>query len=139
MTTRIDWPALKVLIVEDNHHLSALLRMVLKTAGIVNVGIATTGERAIEALWRSRADIALIDFYMDGMDGAALVRYLRRDPQSPCPDIPIILMTGDDSAKTARAALDAGADNVLVKPIAPSALFARLARTLLVPRMANAS
>src|SRR5579864_7038785 len=81
---------LKALIVEDNSHMRSLLRALLNSVGMMDVSEASHGQTGIEALRRCRPDLVLTDLAMKPMDGLEFTRFIRNDPLSPNPFIPII-------------------------------------------------
>jgi two-component system sensor histidine kinase EvgS len=113
---------LDVLIVDDHEPMRAMLRRVLERAG-ARVGEAATGEQALAAFAAAPAPLVIFDQSMPGMSGIELTRALRT--QSDC--VKLVMLTGHAKADIAVAARAAGADAVLVKPIAPSALLAAIA------------
>ena len=125
---------LKALIVEDNQHMRSLLRALLNSVGIVDVSEASHGATGIETLRRRRADLVLTDLAMKPMDGLAFTRYVRNDPQSPNPFVPIIMITGHTEKHRVESARDAGVTEFLAKPITAHNLYARIAEIMERPR-----
>src|SRR5436853_6081 len=72
-----------------------LPRRVLAAPGCADAGYsvtaATNGAEALDALWRKRPDLILLDLMMPIMDGASFVEACREAPE--CGDIPIVMMT----------------------------------------------
>jgi CheY-like chemotaxis protein len=125
---------LKALIVEDNQHMRSLLRALLNSVGITDVSEASHGGTAIETLRRRKADLVLTDLAMKPMDGLAFTRYVRNDPQSPNPFVPIIMITGHTEKARVEQARDAGVTELLAKPVTAGNLFARIAEIVERPR-----
>jgi two-component system KDP operon response regulator KdpE len=111
---------ISVLVVDDDP------RVVKQVSGILagrdfEVRIASDGEAAL-ALFDARPPALVIsDLEMPGMNGFQLCRRLR-----DASDVPIIVMSDDGDCDTEVAALDAGADDYLVKPLVPERLLARM-------------
>ena len=112
----------RVLVVEDNKHVAALLHDGLigsakrDFAGGVSfvVSSAEDGREAIEALRRDTYDALIIDVYLPIVDGAKVISTVRTDLQLT--NLPIIAVSaGGDSAR--RSALEAGANIFLDKPM----------------------
>jgi CheY-like chemotaxis protein len=114
--------ALSVLIADDHEPMRALLRKVLERAGVGDVRDVKSGAEALAALQERRADLLLADMTMPEMDGVALTERVRADYLATR----VIMITGRSDARTSDAARAAGADAVLVKPVAPSDLLAAI-------------
>jgi CheY-like chemotaxis protein len=61
------------------------------------------------------------------LDGIDFIRLVRRDPESPCRDTPILLLTAHTEPHRVRAARDAGVNHVLTKPISFTSLYQAIA------------
>jgi two-component system chemotaxis response regulator CheY len=120
--------ALDILIVDDHEAMRTLLRKVLERAGAANIRDAASGADALALLAERPAALILADQSMPGMDGTAFVARVRADPVLA--GARIVMITGRVDAASAAAATAAGADAVLVKPIAPRDLLSALNRVL---------
>ncbi|WP_458096339.1 response regulator transcription factor [Roseomonas sp. WA12] len=112
---------MRVLLVEDNSRLAALLAEGLRRAGWQ----ADTGgsiEEAEAALSTGDYDAVVLDRGLPDGDGIDLVRRLRHRPGSP----PVLMMTARGEVAEVVEGLDLGADDYLVKPVALAELVARL-------------
>ena len=98
----------KILVVDDEPAHRLLLRRIFEKAGH-EVSDAGDGAAALRAVAESRPDLVVTDMMMPVMDGAELIRRLRRDPATA--DIPILAASGDTH-------LADGADAVVPKPYA---------------------
>lgn len=125
---------LRVLVVEDNHHMSSLIRTLLNSIGIREVHEAGNGAAALDVLREKRCDLILSDLAMKPMDGIEFTREVRMSPRSINPFIPIVLITGYTERCRVEAARDAGVTEFLAKPITAQSLFARLAEIVERPR-----
>jgi CheY-like chemotaxis protein len=117
---------LDVLIVDDHEAMRTLLLTVLRRAGVALLRDAASGAAGLALLDERRADLVLVDHSMPDMDGAAVTARIKQaDPQTK-----VIMITGHGEARYAEAARAAGADEVLVKPVAPRALLQAIERVL---------
>jgi DNA-binding NarL/FixJ family response regulator len=117
---------LDVLIVDDHEAMRTLLRTVLRRAGVALLRDAASGAAGLALLDERRADLVLVDHSMPYMDGAAVpARNMQANPQTK-----VNMNTGHGEARYAEAARAAGADAVLVKPVAPRALLQAIERVL---------
>ncbi len=125
---------LKVLLVDDNEHMRAIVGTILKGIGIVNLREARDGSEALEALRTWPADIAIVDFRMEPMDGVDLTRLVRNAADSRNPFMPIIMMTGFADRPRVEEARDAGVTELIVKPVTARAIIDRLNAVVYRPR-----
>ncbi len=86
---------------------------------------AKTGEEALESMRKERPDLILLDMNMPGMGGIEACRQIRRTS-----DAPIIMLTVRNAERDKVAALDAGADDYVVKPFGIEELLARIRAAL---------
>ena len=125
---------LKILIVEDNHHMRALLRGLLASVGVREISEANSGVTALEALREKKCDLILSDLAMKPMDGLEFSRNVRTAAGSPNPFVPIIMITGHTERHHVEEARDAGNTEFLAKPITAHSLFSRIAEIVERPR-----
>ena len=125
---------LRVLIVEDNQHMRALLRSLLNSLGVRDVSEANNGTTALDVLRDKKCDLILSDLAMKPMDGIAFSHKVRNGEKSPNPFVPIIMITGHTEKNRVEAARDAGITEFLVKPITAQSLFSRIAEIVERPR-----
>ena len=112
---------MRVLVVEDEEKLAALIRQGLEQHGLA-VDVAAEGE---EALWRAAStayDAIVLDVMLPGIDGFETCRRLREDEVWT----PILMLTARDAIEDRVEGLDGGADDYLTKPFAFPELEARL-------------
>lgn len=83
-----------------------------------------SGEKALEYVKTNPPDVILMDVRMSGMDGYQATATLKDDPTTA--NIPVIIVTAFDSKKDVERAVDAGADDVLFKPIVAPLLLLRV-------------
>lgn len=105
---------LRVLFVEDDRTLGMLGRKILKDLGM-KVELAKDGKQACDML-AAGFDIIMTDYYMPNMTGKELAIQARDSGFNG----PIIVLTAANLADEEAVLLDAGADEVLVKPLTPS-------------------
>jgi two-component system, OmpR family, KDP operon response regulator KdpE len=110
----------KILIVDDEPQIRRVLRTTLTSQGYT-VTEARTGEEAFEQVRSERPDLILLDVNMPGISGLETCREIRASS-----DIPIIMLTVRGTEHDKVQALDAGADDYVVKPFGSEELMARI-------------
>jgi two-component system KDP operon response regulator KdpE len=109
-----------VLVVDDESAFRRLLHITLKAEGHV-VFEAANGREAIDRVAASRPDLILLDLGLPDLDGLEVLRLLRQQVQ-----VPIIILSVREHEAEKISALDAGADDYLVKPFSTGELLARM-------------
>ena len=118
----------RVLVAEDHPTNRRLLELILGAVGI-EAEFAENGALAVEAVRRTDFDIILMDMQMPVMDGLTAIRKIRRlQNVAGAPATPICTITAHAMAEHEDAALAAGAQAHLTKPIAATDLFERITR-----------
>ena len=123
-----------VLLVDDNRHMRALIRDLLRVMGVDRVIEATDGMTGFQQLRASEPDIVITDWMMQPIDGLQFVRMVRNERRSPAPFIPIIMVTGFSDKQRVEEARDAGVSEFLAKPVTIEALNARIETIINRPR-----
>jgi len=114
----------KILVVDDAPQVRRVMKTSLTAQGYT-VHEARNGEEALAELRRAGPDLILLDVNMPGMDGFATCREIRGSSQ-----VPIIMLTVRSAERDKVAALDAGADDYVVKPFGMPELLARIRAAL---------
>ncbi|MGC1618506.1 MAG: response regulator transcription factor [Candidatus Acidiferrum sp.] len=113
-----------ILVVDDEAQIRRVLRTTLSSHGYV-IREADTGEAAVEAVRKERPDLILLDVNMPGIGGIEAAREIRE-----MSDAPIIMLTVRHAERDKVIALDAGADDYVVKPFGIEELLARIRAAL---------
>jgi DNA-binding response OmpR family regulator len=115
--------AVDVLLIDDDPDLSIMLRTLLRGKDF-QVKAIFSGEDGIQSCREAEPDIVILDLLMPEMDGWEVCEKIREFS-----DVPILILSALGSPASVARALDAGADDYLIKPIHASLLASRL-RTL---------
>jgi two-component system, OmpR family, KDP operon response regulator KdpE len=113
-----------ILVVDDESQIRRVLRATLSANGY-DVVEAKDGQEAIDMVIRERPDLILLDVNMPGMSGLGACSKIRLSYEGP-----IIMVTVRNSEQDKVVALDAGADDYVVKPFAIGELLARIRAAL---------
>lgn len=113
-----------ILVVDDEPQIRRVLRSTLSSQGYIIIE-AKTGEEAVELLRKEKPDLILLDVNMPGIGGIAACREIRQGSAAP-----IIILTVRNAERDKVLALDAGADDYVVKPFGIEELLARIRASL---------
>lgn len=125
-----DLKTLRILIVDDNRNFVSIVRDVLRGVGVRSVFACENGVSTLEFLKQTEVDLALIDLNLGDIDGLELTRLIRSAPDSQNPCMPIIMVTAHAERSTVQAAICAGVDEFLTKPLSPKKLLGRMVNLL---------
>ncbi|MEO7787679.1 MAG: response regulator [Sphingomicrobium sp.] len=117
----------RILLVEPNRSALGVLARRLGESGY-RVAAADSAAAGVAELHRLPVDLLLAELAMPMMSGVELTRLVRDD--AALRDLPVILIAGRSDRTGAVRALEAGADDVVVKPFHHEVLLARIARQL---------
>ena len=112
---------MRVLVVEDDETMSALLERALREEGEAVV-VERSGIAAVEIARSSSFDVIILDVMLPGLDGFGVVHRLR---ERGC-QTPVLMLTARDSNRDVVHGLNAGADDYLTKPFDLEVLIARV-------------
>jgi diguanylate cyclase (GGDEF)-like protein len=116
--------AFKVLVVEDQKSVRAVLMEQLRHAGVPHVLEAGDSHSALDLFIQHQPDLVLLDIKLPGNDGYWVAQQMRN--AEPGDWTPIIFLSGLDSDLNVWRGIEAGGDDYLVKPVKPIVLVAKL-------------
>lgn len=109
----------KILLVEDEHKISDIVKSYLERDGF-NTTVANTGEEALKQI-KNNFDLIILDLMLPDMDGETICTAIREFS-----DVPIIMLTAKSSEDDRIKGLGIGADDYVIKPFSPRELVARV-------------
>jgi two-component system OmpR family response regulator len=112
---------MRILVVEDEARMAALLRQGLTEEGH-SVTVAMEGREALSLAESGPFDLVLLDVMLPGIDGFTVARRLRAGHNQT----PILMLTARDATEDIVEGLDLGADDYLTKPFSFEVLLARV-------------
>lgn len=121
---------IQVLLVDDDPDLSLMLRTLLRGQDF-RIDAVYTGVEGIDSVKSQTPDVVILDLLMPEMDGWEVCQQIR-----DFSDVPILILSALGAPGSVARALDAGADDYLIKPVHASLLASRL-RTLVRRRTAK--
>jgi len=116
-----------ILVVDDNDSNRNLLAHQLRRQGH-QITTAPSGREALEMIRESRPDLILLDLFMPDMNGFDVLREMNIDEDLRA--VPVIIITGLNDKNAAVKCIEAGAFDLLIKPVNPSLLGARVTACL---------
>ena len=116
---------MRIAIIEDDKAVASQLVHSLSVEGDT-CHLFNEAASFLAALPRESFDACIVDLMLPGMDGKALVRLLR-ERKNP---LPVMVLTSQDAESEVISALDAGADDYILKPFEISELLARMRAVL---------
>lgn len=121
-----------ILVVEDDEHISQILKFMLERQGY-RVRLATDGMAAKEAIEQAAElpALVLLDVMLPYLDGFEVIGIIRALPEWK--QVPVVMLTAKTTERDIVRALDAGANDYVVKPFQPAELLARVRRYLRQP------
>jgi len=122
-----------VLVVDDDPKIAGLVRMYLERAGF-EVAVAADGLSALRLMREIEPALIVLDLMLPGVDGNTVARIAREEA-----GIPIVMLTALGSTRDRVIGLEAGADDYVAKPFAPSELVARVRSVLRRARPAQSA
>lgn len=117
----------KILVVDDEENIRALVRFNLEKAGY-QIMEASNGKNALEIIAEDRPDLIILDLMLPVIDGLDVCRKLKGSLITSA--IPIIMLTAKSDEVDRVIGLELGADDYLTKPFGPRELIARIKAVL---------
>ena len=117
-------PTKTILVVDDDPDARRIARTILASEGY-DVLEVETAERALDTIRNRRVDLVILDLALPGTPGLELLATLRRHN-----DLPVLIISGNNDVNTRIVGLRVGADDFVVKPVAPGEISARVGALL---------
>lgn len=124
---------LRAFIADDNRGSREIVVEVLRSAGLRQIRHAKDGADIFEMICQQVPDLVILDFEIHS-DGIRALRQVRTSPVSPDRRLPVVVLTSYSTRARIEAIRDAGATEIVTKPLSRSKLIPRIARMLERPR-----
>ena len=111
---------MKILVVDDSSTMRRIIINALKNVGFSDYVEASNGREGIEKLASNRVDLIITDWNMPEMTGVEFIRAVRANDTTK--QIPTLMVTTNASQDDIAQAMEAGANNYLVKPFTPDGI-----------------
>ena len=132
----LDFASISFLIVDDQPFTRRLVRTILHGFGSREVYESATGAEALELARSTMPNIIITDLIMPDFDGVRFIKMVKA-PSAATSRIPIIVLSGYLTKTATLAINESGADELLVKPVSPKALYEHVSRIVLRKNQAN--
>lgn len=129
-----DLRELKILTIDDNRHMRMVIKSLLHAIGCVHVREAGDAALAFKEMQNFPADLIIVDWAMEPLDGLDFVRLVRTAKDSRNPYVPIIMLSGYTEYRRVSEARDAGVSEFLAKPVSAQQLSSRITSLFKHPR-----
>lgn len=127
MAARPEGDARRILVVEDEADIAALVAYQLTRAGF-QVQTVSSGNEALESIERQVPHLVVLDIMLSGLSGLEVLEKLRADAATR--EVPVLLLTALREASDRIRGLELGADDYLTKPFSPKELVLRVEAVL---------
>jgi two-component system alkaline phosphatase synthesis response regulator PhoP len=121
-------PSPRILVVEDEQDIAALIKHTLERSGNAEVNLAYSGDTALRAVRELSPDVVILDLNLPVLSGIEVCRLLRARPETA--DVGIIILTARTGEADRVSGLDLGADDYITKPFSLGELSARVRAVL---------
>ncbi len=101
---------IKILVVDDDNHIRELIKVFLENSAY-EVEEASNGQEALEKVYESKIDLAIVDVMMPKVNGLDLCKEIRKDY-----DFPILMLTAKGETQDIVKGFGAGVDDYMSKP-----------------------
>lgn len=114
----------RILIVDDDENICEVIKMYLESAGY-STRLCHDGKGAQDVFLEYKPDLVLLDVMLPHMDGIDILKWIRREHETP-----VIMLTAKGETFDKVLGLELGADDYIVKPFEPKEMIARVKAVL---------
>jgi two-component system chemotaxis response regulator CheY len=125
---------LKVLVVDDNQHMTNIVKTILRGFEMKDLFDAQNANDALELLRSQSVDLIIMDYAIEPFDGCKLTRTIRTDVDSTHQFTPIIMLTAYAERSKVEAARDSGVTEFCAKPVTATELYRKVSAVINAPR-----
>ncbi len=111
---------MKILVVDDFSTMRRIVRGILRQLGFENIVEAENGAEALKIIQNGGIQFVVSDWNMPVMTGIELLKNIRKEES--CKDVPVLMVTAEALKENVVQAIQAGANNYVVKPFTPDVL-----------------
>jgi two-component system, chemotaxis family, chemotaxis protein CheY len=126
--------SMRILVVDDSATMRNITARTLKEIGYQSYSLCECPLAALDLLKKEEFDLILLDWYMPKMNGLDMLRHVRTSMQK---NIPIIMLTVEQSKENVALAIRTGADDYIIKPLQKQVLLNKITRVKDKAEIAN--
>jgi phosphoserine phosphatase RsbU/P len=123
----MNMPVQTILIIDDDLLIKMALEKILQKKGY-RVLYVSNSENLFSTIRENNVDLIVLDLYLSEIDGIEILKFIRTCDEFS--NIPIIMLTSEESPDVIEKCLDSGATDFIIKPIVPKVLLARIRSAL---------
>lgn len=127
------WDAVSAVVASDEKSSRGILVDILRAAGMRDIRPAVDGAAALDAVSQRVPSFVTIDFELS-RDGATALRRIRKNADDLVRRVPVLVVTSMATRTIVAAVRDAGANEVITKPLTAAKVIGRISALLLHPR-----
>lgn len=132
MITEMQMGTGNILYVEDNKMNQTVVKLLFKKNwSKANLTIANHGKEALEIMKEKTFDMILMDLQMPEMDGFETTSLIRKGQANCSSEIPIIVLTADNTSQTRKKIFELGANDLATKPVNGPLLFSKMSKNVI--------
>ena len=121
---------LKVLVVDDNHHMINIIKTILRGFEVKDFYDASNAADAFNLIRTTAFDLIITDYAMDPLNGCEFTKLIRTAEDSPNHFIPIIMLTAYAEKSKVEQARDAGVTEFCAKPVTAAEMLRKVAAVI---------
>ena len=125
---------LKVLVVDDNHHMTNIVKTILRGFEVKDFFDASNAADAFNVIRTTAVDLIITDFAMDPINGCEFTKLIRTAEDSPNHFVPIIMLTAYAEKSKVEQARDSGVTEFCAKPVTATELYRKVCAVINTPR-----
>lgn len=125
-----DLKDVSALVVDSKAHNSKILCTMLSTIGLTRIVVVQDAANALDLLRTEKFDVVFADESSTGMNPIVFTKMLRRDPHTADNMLPIVFMSSCARRRQIELARDAGANDVIVRPVSVETVRRKLRSTM---------
>src|SRR5215510_265581 len=125
---------LKVLVVDDNHHMLNIVKTILRGFGVKEFFDANDAREGFAVVRGIQVDLIITDYAMMPINGCEFTKLVRTAADSPNHFVPVIMLTAYAERSKVETARDAGVTEFLAKPVTATELYRKVCAVINSPR-----
>jgi len=130
----VDFSHLRILVIDDSRNMQLIIKSFLHELGVQNFRVVGDAAKGFQELKHFSADLIIVDWHMQSLDGLDFVRLVRNAKDSFNPYVSIIMLTGYTEHQRVSEAPDAGVNEYLAKPVSVKSIGIRISNLINNPR-----